>query len=279
MIVFTHRGLDPDRKEYYLESSKESFLNQIKRGYGLEFDIQQTSDNNFIVFHDGDLKRISKGKNFGKFKEMKVGELLKLEIDSCHLIDLSRMLKLIEIGKVTSALHFKHHLQTPPLLDLLINFLKKNDFKNIVVFDLKPDSALYLKSRVKNMNLAASVSHPYDIERYNKFVGDTLMTINDVLKYKDLYNWVWLDEWDVSDYGGKMKTLYNVEVVEKLKQEGFKICVVSPELHRASPGLLGGEFHPDADNRNVLTKRLKEIIKLSPDAICTDYPDLVSSII
>ena len=50
---------------------------------------------------------------------------------------------------------------------------------------------------------------------------------------------------------------------------------MTPELHGTSPGLLGGESHKHAANTEVLFERMREILSLEPDAICTDYPEEV----
>jgi hypothetical protein len=67
-------------------------------------------------------------------------------------------------------------------------------------------------------------------------------------------------------------------VFKILKDEGLKVALVTPELHGTSPGLLGGEAHPDAD-KNCLFDRIQEIIDLQPDALCTDYPEEVGKLI
>ena len=61
---------------------------------------------------------------------------------------------------------------------------------------------------------------------------------------------------------------------------GAKIALVTPELHGTSPHLLAGEAHPDAPkgDTETLFKRIKEIIDLKPNAICTDYPEEVSKL-
>ena len=49
--VITHRGLEPQRKANYSESSLEAFEDHIKRGYAVEFDPNFTLDG-IIVHHD-----------------------------------------------------------------------------------------------------------------------------------------------------------------------------------------------------------------------------------
>ncbi|MEK6848271.1 MAG: hypothetical protein AABX65_01425, partial [Nanoarchaeota archaeon] len=127
------------------------------------------------------------------------------------------------------------------------------------------------------LNLVPSVAHYFDIQRYNGLIYNTLLTLEDAIKYKGegLYNWVWLDEWDTIDAEGKEKLFYTAENFKILRDAGFKIALVTPELHGTSPGLYGGESHKHAADKNILFQRIKEILALNPDAICTDYPNEV----
>ena len=266
MYILTHRGLDPAKKPYFPESSKEAFEDQLKRGFGLEFDLQFVNSQ-MVISHDS-----------------------HVDLSNSHVISLSDLLSLIMKSKAElSAMHLKHTWQKPKYLDKILNELKKIDIERTIIFDLKIETAQYLKERNPRLHLASSVSHSYDIERYNNAVGGTIITIEEAIKNKNLFDWVWLDEWDISlpDGGdpstrakhgtGQNKTLYNKENFELLQKNGLKIALVTPELHATSPGLLGGEAHQDALDHQTLIKRLKEIVSLKPDAICTDWPDLVKN--
>lgn len=257
MYILTHRGLDPTKKPYFPESSRGAFLDQLNRGYGLEFDIQFLDDGNIYISHN-----------------------VSVDLNSPNLIYLPELLNLISISSSgLSALHLKYFYQKPDYLDRLLVELEKIDLERLVIFDVTIETAKYLKEKNPKLNLAPSVAHEYDIERFNKVVGGTLITIDEVIKNKHLFSWVWLDEWDRSLLNGDNKTLYNKENFEILRKNGFKVVLVMPELHATSPGLLGGEVHQDAKDMETLIKRMKEIIKLKPNAVCTDWPDLVSSLL
>lgn len=274
--IITHRGLDSTKKDYFVESSYEAFKDQLKRGYGLEFDLQLTEDSKIVISHDSDFSRISKGKESRAILEMTEEEILNFNFNGCHIASLSDLFGLIKkYGSKNSihAIHLKRSSQTKELLDYLLEKINEIDYKNIIFFDTTPETAKYMKERKIDLNIAPSVAHPYDIERYNDAVGGTLMSPEQALSHSDLFNWVWLDEWDRTDENKKTKKFYTKELFEKLRNHGFKIALVTPELHRTSPKLLGGESHPDALNQTRLFDRIKEIISLHPDAICTDYPD------
>lgn len=277
--IITHRGLDPSKPNYFFESSIEAFLDQLSRGYGLEFDPQMTGDGEVVVLHDSNLKRISGGKDERLVKNMTAKELLGLDLKDCRLSTLKELFGYIQEKSspdALSAIHLKHGFQADKknLYALLLE-LENTDSEKFIIFDITLETAEYLKAKNPALHLAPSVSHPYDIERYQSAVGGTLFSVEQVLARKDLFDWVWLDEWDLSDKNGSEKKLYTEETFSLFRKAGIKIGLVTPELHGTSPGLLGEEVHPDARNETALHKRFAEILALNPDAVCTDYPDLV----
>lgn len=247
--ILTHRGLDPSKKGYFDESSLEAFEDQLARGYGLEFDLRP----DLTVAHDQDLGRIT-GRG--------------------TLITLPELLTRIHAAGLLAALHLKSGVQTPALLDTLL----RHDLSGLIIFDVTIETARYLKAKNSTLALAPSVAHPYDVERYNHVVGDTLYTIEEVLAHRELFEWVWLDEWDRADKDGGVKKFYTQELFDTCRAAGLKIALVMPELHATSPGLLGGESHEDARTTKALDVRWREILSLGPDAVCTDYPDQVRAI-
>lgn len=52
---FAHRGL---HNEQYPENTKAAFENAFKNSFDIEMDIQLTSDNQIVVFHDKNMKRL-----------------------------------------------------------------------------------------------------------------------------------------------------------------------------------------------------------------------------
>jgi hypothetical protein len=181
--------------------------------------------------------------------------------------------------KSMHALHLKAQYQNEAFLDKLTEKIDSWNPESLIIFDLKPETAKHLKQVNPKWHLAPSVAHEYDIKRYNECVGRTLISINEAIQNKTLFDWVWLDEWDLNDEEGEAKTLYTAELFKKLRTESFKIALVTPELHATSPSLLGGEVHQDAKNKEKLFKRIKEIVELEPDMICTDYPQKISNLI
>ncbi len=282
MKIITHRGLDPLKENYYAESSREAFTDQLERGYGLEFDPQITKDGKVVILHDSNLKRISGGKDDRKISEVTLSEITRTEFNKCHLISFEELIDLIDKKQAKgaiSAIHLKHNIQNKNDLDIILSYLEKADMNKFILFDVTQDTALYLKQKNNTLHLAPSVAHPHDILRYNNFVGGTLLTSEIALENTDLFDWVWLDEWDRADKNGKAKKLYTEELFKEIRTAGLKIGLVTPELHASSPSLLGSEKHQDAGDAKNLFDRIEEILKLEPDIICTDYPDEVKNII
>ena len=277
-IIFTHRGLEPSNPNAFPESSYEQFEHHIKRGFGIEFDLAFTKDG-IVISHDSSLNRIT-----GRQDQRKISELHNKEISKINssIPFLSKLLSLIARSSVAlHAIHFKGEYQNKENIERFLSELEKypNTIPKLIVFDLKPEFAKLIKERIPEINLAASIAHSYDIERYGNATENTLLSIEEIISNKELYNWAWLDEWDTIDENGKKKRFYNKENLDRLREEGFKIALVTPELHGTSPSLIGGESHKDADTKESLFNRIKEIIELKPNALCTDYPEEVSKLL
>ena len=90
-------------------------------------------------------------------------------------------------------------------------------------------------------------------------------------EFREVFDWVWLDEWDRTGPDGRPKELYTAELFDQFRKMEYQIAVVSPELHATSPGLLGDEVHPDAESEAALQSRVRQILSFGPDALCTDY--------
>lgn len=279
--IITHRGLEPDKPKFWSESSYEAFADQLHRGFsGIEFDINFTCDDQLIVIHDVGFSRLTAGADTRKFvNSIIAAEVADFRLPHGRIPFFHEVMELIRNTPVAknNALHLKGHFQNPKHLELLIDaFYNARDLlSRIIIFDVKQETTRILKQVLPETRIAPSVAHPYDIKRYGGAVGNTLLSIEEALELAGmgLIEGVWLDEWDLTDCESGKKTLYNAEVFNRLRNAGLHIYLVSPELHGTSPGLYGGESHPDATSKQHLYSRIREIIRLQPDAICTDHPE------
>ena len=275
--ILTHRGLEPAKDDFFSESSFEAFNNHLARGFSIEFDPAFTKDG-IIVFHDSSFSRFTNRSDTRPIKSLSTKEALSLPLTNGNLTTLHDLLNLIQSSNSSfNALHLKspyqNELDLLRLIDTLSQFPKAHP--KLFLIDLKPSTANFIKNKLPNLSLATSIAHTYDIQRFNDVVGNTLLSVDEAINHKDLYDWAWLDEWDLSDANGNIKKLYTHHNFQKLRNYGFKIALVTPEIHATSPGLLGGEAHPDAAPLSRLKKRIQEILSLEPNAICTDYPEIV----
>ena len=277
--LITHRGIDiPFGKtaaEFPMESTWEAFTAQLDAGFGLEFDIQPTADGGFAISHDKNLSRLTGGQSSIELKDLPTSKIGSVKVPGGRLCTLNELLEyMADHATAISALHLKASCQTAEILHALIARLKPVESRladRLMIFDATVEAAKTLKADLRRIQLAASVSDPFDIQRYGPATGGTLLTSAAVLGHRELYSWVWLDEWDRCGENGQRKAFVNAETVRIFRETGFKVAAVSPELHATSPSLLGGEAHADGRNASRLRERWLEWQPLNLDAICTDH--------
>lgn len=281
--IVTHRGLEPSQPDFFSESSYEAFNDQLSRGFaGIEFDPNPTKDG-IVVLHDATLERPTNGRDTRAIAELTTKQVISTPLDNGRYATLDEVMDLIRQSNSTfNALHLKSRLQTTETLEKIIAALSSHVdiFKKLIVFDVNANTARLLKAAFPSLRLAPSLAHPYDIARYNKSVGGTLMTIDEALdlRKKLLIDGIWADEWDTQGENESTKQFYTKENFDRLHASGLFIAVVTPELHGTSPGLYGGESHADAKNKNVLMSRIKQIKDAGADYFCTDYPTEVAKL-
>ena len=81
-----HRGLF---NRNYPENSLGAFENAVKNNFGIELDVQFTKDKKVVVFHDDNLKRMTKDKR-------NVNELTYKELKNLKLLDTNETIPLLE---------------------------------------------------------------------------------------------------------------------------------------------------------------------------------------
>lgn len=283
MRILTHRWLEPGNPDFHFsESSFEAFENQLSRWFWLEFDVNFSKDNIPFAFHDSSFKRISNWTNDGSFSELNFSEILSVWLPwDCHFAKIEDVFALIlkfSNKDEFSALHVKAKFQSPIFLDKILEIFDSYEggVDRVILFDLLPEAAQYLKQNNPNIRTFASVAHPFDVKRFSHCVGWTLLPFDDFLNMRSVYDWAWLDEWDRLDENWLTKALYVRDSFLSLRSRWFQIAVVSPELHASSPWLYGGESHQDCVDHLSLEKRILEISMLSPDFFCTDYPSFLA---
>jgi hypothetical protein len=283
MQLITHRAIDVGLGDYLgwtlKESRWESFGEQIRSGWGLEFDVRPLKDGQLAVSHDSTLARIVPGCE-KPISTLTRNEFEAIRASGSRLCMLDELMSLIaESRGAISALHLKNHCHEPAILEKIFEIIKpKIEYLKgrLLIFDATPKVAEQIVQKFPGLDVAASVAHSYDIFRYGAMTGGTLLTAEQAIINKHLYSWVWLDEWDTLDVGGGQKIFVNRESVDLLQDAGFKVAVVSPELHASSPALLGGEAHKDGADEKRLINRWSQLNQLGIDALCTDHASWIS---
>jgi hypothetical protein len=283
--VVTHRGLEPAAGDAaWGESTLEAFRSQLSRGFGLEFDPNPCADG-WAVWHDGSIARLSGGAETGELAALPLASVAGRRFGRGTVGTLEQVLSLIsELGSeaAPSAMHIKGERQRPEQLESLCAVLEQHPacLTKLFAFDVSRASAAFLRRRLPALALAPSVSHAYDVSRYNACVHGTLWTLAEALQgaREGLFAWAWVDEWDLADEGGgrKQPPFAADATFRALRGAGLRVGMVTPELHASSPGLLGGEAHEDAATRELLFTRVRALIACGlVDALCTDYPEEV----
>ena len=114
-IDYAHRGLHDDKLP---ENSLAAYSNAIKNGYGIEIDVQLSSDGEIFVFHDENLKRMCGVER--KLSEMTSDEIkaLRLLDTDEHIPTLTEVLDLVD-ASVPLLIEIKYYSRTKELCALL----------------------------------------------------------------------------------------------------------------------------------------------------------------
>ena len=102
---FAHRGLH-DAKRGCVENSKSAFQAAIDAGYGIELDLQLSSDGHAMVFHDYELSRLTNAR--GAIRTKSRDALAKITLSGCDetIPSLPEILKLVA-GRVPLLIELK----------------------------------------------------------------------------------------------------------------------------------------------------------------------------
>jgi glycerophosphoryl diester phosphodiesterase len=271
MKILAHRGMDLDHQASAPESSLSAFQRAAGLGIGLQMDLQPAGDE-LIVWQEGDLKRWTRGAVAKNWSELDSTELQALEAQYGKLCRWHEIIQLMtKVTGIFAAIHVKAANQNEKFFaQLEAELAKSQDFHGrLVIFGLTKSWAERLRLVFNNIGIAPTVAHPFDIKRFGEQCGSTLLTLEECLFNNDIFNWVWLDEWDRTDEAAKFKVLYDQKTMTALKGAGFQIALNSPELHRS-------EKHPDSQNTDRIERRWRDILEFEVDAICTDYPTRLS---
>ena len=142
---YVHRGLI---KRDLVENTLKAFRNSIKKGYGIETDLQITKDKQIVCFHDFNLKR--KFKLNKQIKKMNYDFLNKLSKKPEDKIPLLKDLLKISKNKYPLLLEIKP-IFNKGSLKILLKLLKKT--KKYRIFSFREKNLINLYKLDKKLTL------------------------------------------------------------------------------------------------------------------------------
>lgn len=156
--IISHRGIHDNIKVY--ENTLESFKLAMKKKYIIELDIHLTKDNQIIVFHDYNTKRIT---NIDKVVEKSTYQELNNQ-KIIHIPTLDEVLSLVN-GKVPLLIEIKQKSKVGPLEEKLMDTLKNYKGKYAIQsFNVK--TLYWFKKHYPNI-LRGQLSYNYKKVRMN----------------------------------------------------------------------------------------------------------------
>ena len=145
---FAHRGLH-DIKNGIPENSISAFGESIKAGFGFEFDLHLTKDNNIVVMHDTSLKRTAGIDRL--VTEMTTDELKKVTLlgSNEQVPFLSEVLELVD-GQVPLLIELKTDNNYAELCENCFKLLDKYE-GDYLIESFDPRVLMWLKKHRKNV--------------------------------------------------------------------------------------------------------------------------------
>ncbi len=146
MKYIAHRGLSSKAPENSIPAFELAALSDVH--FGIECDIHQTKDNQFVIFHDDNLKRMTKrdiildeltydelklihiksGKNIRKYQDLSI-PLLKDFLDLCSSANKTAIIEIKKLNDITESINLLNMIEEYPHLPVIIisfdmNYLK-----------------------------------------------------------------------------------------------------------------------------------------------------------
>lgn len=111
---FAHRGLH-DRSARVVENSRAAIMAAVEAGYGIEIDIQMSSDGEAMVFHDYKMERLTGLDGFTRTRSAHELSLVKLKDSDEGVPTLAEVLALVD-GRAPLLIEIKdQHLALGPV--------------------------------------------------------------------------------------------------------------------------------------------------------------------
>lgn len=157
--IISHRGIHDNKTVY--ENTLEAFKLALKKKYTIELDVHLTKDNQIIVFHDYNTKRITNKNQLiekTSYKDLNNQNII-------HIPTLKEVLKLVN-GKVPLLIEIKQENKVGPLEQELMNIL--NNYQGeYAIQSFNVMTLIWFKKHYPNI-LRGQLSYNYKTIRMNK---------------------------------------------------------------------------------------------------------------
>lgn len=173
--ITSHRGnsaLAPENTMPAMELAIEHLADYI------ELDLQQTRDGTVVVFHDGNLKRIT-GKagtvwalDYEQLKELDAGSWFGEEYAGTPIPVFEDVLKLCK-GKIKLNIELKNNSHTPGLIDDVISLVEKYNLeRQCVITSARYSDLVKVKEKNKSLKTGYILAGGYGSFYYNREAAD-----------------------------------------------------------------------------------------------------------
>lgn len=241
----------PSISEYEIpENTLPAFERAFQNGWGVETDVRQTKDGDFVLIHDDStVDRITI-----PFRIPTLDELCQLT---------SRYIKNEQASFIAFQIKRGRNPESGVKIGRVVaQRIQQYGLENSILFDATFEEAQILHQEFPRLNLSVSVGE----KNYSPtiYIPDQALST----EFTAVYTSAWADEWKIPG------SIYNETMFKKLRAayQG-RIDVISPELHY-------NENHPLSKDLEKIKELWKEIISWDiADGICTDYPTALKSIL
>lgn len=168
--IIAHRGVFDN--ESVIENTLESFQKAIHFQYAIEFDVQLTTDNQLVIFHDDDLKRLANRNDI--VQEMDSSELTRIKLlNTNQTIPYLRDVLELNHNQVLMDIEIKPTKRIKDTIFYLMKELEKE--QNYVIISFDPRIIRYLKKNYPNVEtgLLINTKYKYLIQKWilqSKFI-------------------------------------------------------------------------------------------------------------
>ncbi len=173
-LVIAHRGVHDNIT--IPENSLLAFQEAIKKKYPIELDIQITKDNNLVIFHDDNLKRMT---GLDKdIQETSYSEIKKLYLKNTKekIPTFQEVLQLVN-GKVILDIEIKNTKKKKEIIELILKALENYKGK-VLLKSFNPNIIKKIKKQTTKYPLGILVT-----DNYHKFLANFAYKTKLIFKY------------------------------------------------------------------------------------------------